>query len=247
MVWERERPLVELLNADFSYLSAELARHYGIEPEGEEPRIYDLGDRPERGGILTQVSVLTVGGDEASMVSRGLFVLNELLRGVVKDPPPCVDTNPVPSKPGLSQRDVATDRIQNRSCGGCHSKFEPVAFGLEKYDGIGAYHEEDEFGNRLRDDGEMRVPGEDEKLTYESSAELMDLLAGSERVRESMVWKLTQFFLGRPLGWEDAGTMEEVVEKAEAGGGTYQAIVRAIATSDLIRLKKGSKIEEESR
>ncbi|HIE95942.1 MAG TPA: DUF1588 domain-containing protein, partial [Fuerstia sp.] len=73
----------------------------------------DLSQVPGRGGLLTQGSLLTVGGDDASMVTRGLLVMHELLRGVVKDPPPCVDTTPVPTKAGLTQRSIAMQRISN--------------------------------------------------------------------------------------------------------------------------------------
>src|SRR5690606_7302145 len=131
---------------------------------------YDLKSVPGRGGLLTHGSVLTVGGDDASMVTRGLFVLHDLLRGVVKDPPPCVDTTPVPSKPGRTQRAVAEARVANANCGGCHAKFEPLAYGLEKFDGIGAYYEQDRHGNTLREDGEILFPGSAEPIPYKSSA-----------------------------------------------------------------------------
>ena len=139
---------------------------------------------------MTQGSVLTVGGDDASMVTRGLFVMHELLRGVVRDPPPCVDTTPVPSKPGLTQRMISESRIANQRCTVCHSRFEPLAFGLEKFDGLGTYRETDEHGNMLRDDGEFFALGQEKPTAYKSTAELIDLLAGSERVRETLTWKV---------------------------------------------------------
>ena len=99
-------------------MTPRLAKHYGLPlenpPTGDEPVRYDLSKVPGRGGLLTQGSVLTVGGDDASMVTRGLFVMHELLRGVVRDPPPCVDTTPVPSKPGLTQRMISESRIADQ-------------------------------------------------------------------------------------------------------------------------------------
>ena len=169
------------------------------------------------------------------MVSRGLFVLHDLLRGTIKDPPPCVDTTPVPTKSGLSQRGIAEARIANIKCGGCHGKFEPLAFGLEKFDGLGTYHETDEHGNKLRDDGQILFPGTAKPVPYQSAAELMDLLAGSQRVRECITWKVTQFALGRPLGAADAGTVAEIHKSAEKDGGTYASLVTAIVLSDLVQ------------
>jgi hypothetical protein len=168
-------------------------------------------------------------------VTRGLFVLHEVLRGEVDDPPPCVDTTPVPTKPGLSLRAVAEARLANPSCGGCHAKFEPLAFGLLKFDGLGAYHEADEHGNKLRDDGEILFPGADKPVTYKSSAELMALLAKSGRVRETITWKLTQFALGRPLTEEDGPALAEIHRKAQEGGGTYAGLITAVVMSDLVQ------------
>ena len=240
VVLDQGRPLADILNAQVTYLTPRLARHYKMpfDLPGAEDAIQrvELNDVPHRGGLLTQGSVLTVGGDEASMVTRGLFVLHEVLRGTVKDPPPCVDATPVPSKEGLTQRGIALERIGNPSCGGCHVKFEPLAFGLEKFDGVGAFHEADEFGNPLREDGSMVFPGEGEPVAYDSAAELMERLRESERVRETLTWKLVQYALGRPLGAADAPVVRAIHQTAEEAGGTYAALVEALVFSDLIQM-----------
>ena len=236
VLWNERLPLVALLNHQTTFLTPQLARHYGLPTKGDGIERHDLRNVPARGGLMTQGSVLTVGGDDASMVTRGLLVMHELLRGVVKDPPPCVDTTPVPSEPGLSQRAIAEARISDESCGGCHGKFEPLAFGLEKFDGLGAFHEKDEYGNRLREDGEVLIPGDARPSIYKTSSELMDLLAASDRVKESLTWKLTQFALGRPLTAMDAREVLEIHEAAKNDGGTYQAIVSAIVQSDLVQM-----------
>ena len=257
LAWEQKRPLTDLLNAQSTWLTPRLAEHYrlGLTPDasgsgaaknvsastlpGGTARAlarYDLSAVPGRGGLLTHGSVLTVGGDEASMVSRGLFVLRDLLRGSVQDPPPCVDTTPVPTRLGLTQRGIAEERLANPACGGCHAKFEPLAFGLERFDGLGAYHVEDEHGNPLRDDGEVLFPGTDTAIAYTSSAELMDLLAASDRVAECLTWKVTQFALGRPLSPTDAPILSKIHETARQAGGTYTSLITAIVMSDLVQL-----------
>ena len=235
VVWKQNRPLADLLNAKLTYATPRLARHYGLPVQRGGLARYDLKSVPERGGLLTQGSVLTIGGDEASMVTRGLFVLRDLLRSGVKDPPPSVNTEPVPSKAGLSQRNIARKRIADKTCGGCHIKFEPLAFGLEKFDGIGAFHEKDEHGNTLRDDGEILFPGTAKTVPYDSSAELMNLLAGSDRVQQCLTWKVAQFALGRPLGPADSRTLDKVHQAAQKGGGTYASLMRAIIKSDLVQ------------
>jgi hypothetical protein len=251
-VWTQKRPLADLLNAEVTFLTPRLAQHYGLEraavsisppedgasSEGPIPlqlQPYELTEISERGGLLTQGSVLTVGGDEASMVTRGLFVLTDLLRGTISDPPPCVDTTPVSTEPGLTQRAIAEARIANVKCGVCHGRFEPFAFGLEKFDGLGAFHEVDEHGNKLRDDGEILIPASDEPVAFASSAELMDLLAGSDRARECITWKLAQFALGRPLTATDAPIVAQIHEPAQKNGGTYPSLITAIVMSDLVQ------------
>ncbi len=244
VVWKRNRPLSELMNAQVTQVSPQLAKFYGLDGEFDKTRMVDLSGNPERGGLLTQASILTIGGDNASMVSRGLFVMHDLLRGVVKDPPPCVDTTPVPTKKGYTQRSIAEERIKNVSCGGCHAKFEPLAFGLEKYDGIGAFSDTDKHGNPLRSDGNILIPGEAESMPYKTSAELMDLLAASPRVKETITWKLAQFAMGRPLTARDATTVEAIHSRAMENGGTYQATMTAIVTSDLV---KKTRTEDDSK
>jgi hypothetical protein len=248
VVWKQRQPLQALLNAQFTYVTPRLAKHYGL-PITRELRAaredqlirYELKDVPERGGLLTQGSILTKGGDEASMVTRGLFLMHELLRGVVRDPPPCVDTTPVPSQPGLTQRMVSERRLNNTGCAGCHTKFEPLAFGLEKFDGLGTFHQRDHHGNALRDDGNILFPGSAQPVSFRNSAELMKLLAESSRVRESFTWKVIQFSLGRPLDADDAALVAEVHLDFQQQGGTYADLLRALVASDLVRTTRTEK------
>lgn len=239
VVWTQNRPMAELLNSRFTYATPRLAEHYGLKPSGKDLSRYDLSAVSGRGGLLTQGSLLTIGGDDASMVSRGLFVLHDLLRGTINAPPPCVNTTPPPTKAGLTQRGIAEQRIADVKCGVCHARFEPLAFGLERFDGIGAFHEKDDHGNELRDDGEILFPGEAKPVKYKSSAELMDLLAQSERVQESLTWKVTQFALGRPLVAADAATIASIHKTAQERGGTYRNLITAIVMSDLVQNSRG--------
>jgi len=246
IAWKQNRPLHDLFNADVTFVTPKLARHYGLAPKGDRLTQYDLSNVPSRGGLLTQGSVLTVGGDEASMVTRGLFVLHDVLRGSVADPPPCGDTTPVPTKPGLSQRKIAEARLANPQCGGCHAQFEPFAFGLEKFDGLGGYHEKDHHGNALRDDGEIRLPGSLSPISYQSASQLMDILANSSQVRETITWKATQWAIGRPLNKDDPrdmATVGKIHQAAQAKGGTYKALMTAIVMSDLVQQTRTESVE----
>ena len=246
LVWKDKRPLRELFNARFTYVTPELARHYGLPDRliasgSKGLQRVQLPADSRRGGILTQGSVLTVGGDEASMVARGLFMLHEVLRGVVKDPPPCINVTPVATEAGLTQRGIAKQRIDNRLCGGCHEKFEPLAFGFEIFDGLGTFQKEDEHGNGLREDGRIRIPGQPGAREYQTSLELIDFLAANDRVQESITWKVAQFALGRPLTAEDASHVKSIHERSQDQGGTWQSLIKSIVLSDLVRTIKTEK------
>ena len=239
VVWTESRPLADLLNAPYTFTTPRLAAHYNlaVPAQGKPANLqrFSLKKDKARGGLLTQGRILTIGGDEASTVTRGLFVLHDLLRSGVNDPPPGVDTTPVPSQPGRTQRSIAEERIQSKSCGGCHQKFEPLAFGMSKFDGLGTFLEKDHFGNPLQDDGEILFPGDSKAIPFQSSAELMDLLAKSSLVQKNLTWKVTQFVLGRPLVGSDTPHIEKIHAQAQKDGGTYKAILKAIALSDYIQ------------
>ena len=215
----QKRPLHELFNARFTFHNEALARHYQVPipkdlPSDELQKIQLTADS-RRGGLLTQGSVLSIGGDEASMVARGLFMLHEVLRGVIQDPPPCVDVTPVPTGSGLSQRDIATKRIENKSCGGCHGKFEPLAFAMEPFDGLGRFQRQDRHGNRLREDGLVHVPGDTAQQPYETSLELIVSLL-TPRAQATLTWKVVPVAIGRP-SWLRMEAVEAILSIHGAG------------------------------
>ncbi len=231
LVWDDNRALMDLFNAQEAWLTPELATHYGLEPAGEGLQRYDVSDTPERGGLLTQGSLLTIGGNESSMVARGLFVFEKVLCQHPTSPPPGVDTTPPPLEPGLSQRDVAQTRIDNPSCTGCHVQFEPLAFGLGRYRADGTASDMDDQGNVLREDGYMILPGAGEEVTYETSEEMMAALAGADATRECLAEKATQFAVGRAVTGDDTCTMEELQTRFADSAGTWRDLAVAIALS----------------
>ncbi|MBW3624373.1 MAG: DUF1592 domain-containing protein [Armatimonadetes bacterium] len=202
------------------------------------PARYDLQPVPARGGLLTQGAVLTKGGEEASMVTRGLFVLKDLLYSAVGSAPPGTDTTPIHAKPGMSVRAVAMTRLNTPSCAGCHKKFEPLAFGLEKFDGLGSFMEVDRHGNKLREDGEILFPGESKPVPFKTVSELTGLLAESDRVKMNMTRKVTQFALGRPLVESDAPILTKIHAAAQKGGGTYAGLITSVVMSDLVQMTR---------
>ena len=72
-------------------------------------------------------------------------------------------------------------------------------------------------------------------MPYKTSAQLRDLLARSDRVRQCLTWKVTQFAVGRPLGQPAALVLDKIYQEAQKGGGTYASLIRAIIQSDLVQ------------
>ena len=82
------------------------------------------------------------------------------------------------------------------------------------------------------------IPGETEARSFQTSGELMDYLAKSQRVPLTLTWKVTQFSLGRPLTADDAPEVKKIHRQAQKGGGTYESLITAIVMSDLVRMKR---------
>jgi len=231
IVWEQGRPLSDLFDAQLTFATPELAAHYGLPPSDDPDAPIDLSGVPERGGLLTQGALMTIGGDESSMVSRGKFFLETFLCGSISDPPPGVDTTPPEIEPGRSQRSYSEQRVASPVCGGCHQQMEPIAWGVERFDATGAHHLEDEYGNALREDGSVLEPGRVDPIEYATVAELMSALAGSERVRDCLSLSATQYAIGRPILRGDGCSLAAMRDRFAASEGTYADLIVAIALS----------------
>lgn len=239
IVWEEERSLSTLFTSERAFITPGLAAHYGIDVAPSEDGSYDLSGVPERIGLLTQGSIATIGGNTASMVSRGLFLLENFLCSEIGSPPPGIDTTPPPVEPGASQRTASEGRVENPSCGGCHSRMEPLSWGIERYDATGAYAEIDPLGNDLLQDGSVIFPGRSGgPVPYATTAELAALFGESDEVMSCMAQKSTQFAMGRPLHRgekADGCTLAAIDERFLASAGTYADLMVAIALSPAFR------------
>lgn len=235
LVWDDARPLLELFSDQRTFAERALAEHYGFPDPSDGMQMYDLSTVPERGGLLTQGSVLTIGGNEASMVARGQFLLENVMCGKLGSPPPGVDTTPPEVIEGRSQRFYSETRVNDPACGGCHSQMEPLAWGLERFDGAGSVATTDRFGNDLREDGNIRVPGQVESLPFSTIGEMMGLLSGSTRLQDCMSLKAAQFAVGRLLLDSDGCSLVEMRDRFIATDGSYQELIVAIALSPMVR------------
>src|SRR5687767_4193581 len=211
LVWN-DRSFMEALTADYSFLNGDLARLYGLpEPAGEYEIVKFPAGLP-RAGILGQATFLasTTGPVETSPTARGLFVREHLLCQVVPNPPPGVNTNlPEPTADAVrAKRDRMLEHVENQSCSGCHRLMDPIRFGLEKYDAVGAWREKEklevggeEAGRSKLVDVDINAVGEIAGLansTFTDSRTLGRVLASSPVCQDCVVKQMFRYGFGRP-------------------------------------------------
>ncbi len=235
LVWDDARPLLDLFSDQRTFVDRPLAEWYGFPDPQDGVQMVDLSSIPERGGVLTQGSLLTIGGNEASMVARGQFLLENVMCGKLASPPPGVDTTPPEIEEGRSQRFYSEERVNDPSCGGCHSQMEPLAWGLERFDGTGVFSTTDRFGNSLSEDGNVTAPGQTEPLPFSNVGEMMDLLGESARLQDCMSLKAAQFALGRLLLDSDGCSLVDMRNRFSTTDGSYQELIVSIALSPMLR------------
>jgi hypothetical protein len=229
-IYDNGLPLQAIHNLQTTVITGRLAEHYGLPNQGDGE--YDLSALPERGGLLTQGSMASLGGAESSTVRLGLHVFGEILCGEIPPPPDGLATVATPAAPGVSVRQSSEVRVDNAVCGGCHRHFEPLIWGLTRYDVAGNYAPVDEFGNELPEDGWVVFPDEPStEHPYASVSELMNLLASSSRVRDCATLQYRRFVTRQDALAGDRCSLSIARQELEQGSGTYQEIVEALALS----------------
>ena len=149
-----DRSLMDLLNANYTFVNERLARHYGIPGiYGSRFRRVTLPNHDQRGGLLAQGALLATTSypDRTSPVLRGKWLLTNIFGMNVPPPPPGVDTN-LETKPGqvsASIRARLAEHRKNASCNSCHSAIDPLGFALENFDVIGGWRTVDESGKAI--------------------------------------------------------------------------------------------------
>jgi mono/diheme cytochrome c family protein len=226
-----DRSILDLIDADFTYLNDRLARHYGIEgvigPEFRRVRL----SGPQRGGILTHASVLTVTSNpnRTSPVKRGRWVLEQILGAPPPPPPPEVTPlkEPQAAETGLSVRQRMERHRAQASCAACHNRLDPLGFGLENYDGVGGWRDRD--AGVVVDASGTLPAGE----SFRGPAELKVILKGRSReFAGCLAEKLLTYTLGRGLEDSDRCAVDRIVKDLEAHDYRFTALVQGIVSSD---------------
>jgi uncharacterized protein DUF1592/uncharacterized protein DUF1588/uncharacterized protein DUF1585/uncharacterized protein DUF1587/uncharacterized protein DUF1595/cytochrome c len=227
-----DRSLVDLLDADYTFVNERLARHYGIPGVyGSRFRRVTLANHEQRGGLLAQGALLATTSypDRTSPVLRGKWLLNNIFGLPVPPPPPGVDTN-LTGKPGArptSIRERLAEHRQSPSCNSCHSVIDPLGFALENFDVIGGWRTADESGLPVDARGTTVSGATVDGLTGLRTV----LLKQPEQFPRTVTEKLLAYALGRPLEYADRPAVRTIVRDAAAQDYRWSAIILGIVNS----------------
>jgi Protein of unknown function (DUF1592)/Protein of unknown function (DUF1588)/Protein of unknown function (DUF1585)/Protein of unknown function (DUF1587)/Protein of unknown function (DUF1595)/Planctomycete cytochrome C len=227
-----DRSVLDLLNADYTFVNERLARHYGIPGVyGSRFRRVALPNHEQRGGLLAQGALLATTSypDRTSPVLRGKWLLNNMFGLPVPPPPPGVDTN-LDAKPGAaakSMRERLAQHRQNAACNSCHSVIDGLGFSLENFDVIGGWRSVDESGRPVDASG-VRVSGARvDGLTGLRAA----LLDPPEQFPRTVTEKLMAYSLGRRLEYYDYPAVRKIVRNAASQNYRWSSIILGIVES----------------
>jgi len=241
-IMREDRSVLELMDANYTYLNERLARHYGVPGvKGEAFQRVSLKGG-QRGGILTHASVLTITSNptRTSPVKRGKWVLDNIL-GAPPPPPP-------PDVPELKDGKVLTGSLRQRMeehranslCASCHARMDPIGFGLENYDGIGAWREKD--GAFAIDPAGQLVTGE----KFRGPQDLKTILLKQKKndfVR-CLSEKILTYGLGRGLEYYDRCATEQIAKGLAKNRFRFSSLVLEVVRSAPFQLRRGEAASE---
>jgi hypothetical protein len=238
-ILHEDRSILDFIDADFTFVNERLARHYGLSGvQGEEFRKVQL-DGQQRSGVLTQASVLTVTSNptRTSPVKRGKWVLENLLG--TPPPPPPPDVPPFKEEAGAMLSGTLRQRMQQHrtkaDCANCHNRMDPLGFGLENYDGIGAWRTED---GKFKIDATGTLPG---GVSFDGPRELKAILkARQDDFIRCLSEKTLTYALGRGVEYSDKCTLVDIAKAVRQNDDKFSSLILAIVHSDPFQKRRGT-------
>jgi cytochrome c551/c552 len=235
-VMREDRNVVDLLNADYTFVDESLAKFYGIpNVRGSRFRRVPVPDDSRR-GLLGQASILLVTSvaNRTSPVARGKWVLENLLGTPPPLPPPNVpplDTDASAKQPASVRERMEMHRA-NPVCASCHKIMDPIGFSLENFDLIGQYRTKD--GDAVIDPSGQLVDG----TKLDGPASLRNaLLSRSDVFVRTMTEKLLAYGTGRALKYYDMPVVRSIGRDAARNDNKFSSLIVGIVRSDPFQLK----------
>jgi hypothetical protein len=234
--------ILDFIDGDYSFLNERLARFYqipnaGSVVKGPEFRRVQLPPDIQRGGVMTQASILTVSSyaTRTSPVLRGKWILEKVLNSPPPPPPPDVP-NLDEAKIGSSSslREQLEQHRKNATCASCHARMDPLGFGLENFNAIGAWRTQD---GKFQIDASATLP---DGRTFRGPQELKAIVKSDpDAFAECLTQKLLTYALGRGLEPYDKPTVAKIVKDVAADHYRFSALVLAIVKSPPFQMRRG--------
>ncbi len=234
-IMREDRPVLDLLDANYTFVNERLAKHYGI------PNVYGPDFRrvtlpnDARRGLLGQGSLLLVtsNANRTSPVIRGKWILENLLGSQAPLPPP--DVPPLEEKPTATAKSVR-ERIEqhraNPACASCHKIMDPIGLALENFDAIGRWRTTDE-GVTIDASGQL-VDG----TVIDGPASLRKAMLGrSDAFVGSMTEKLLMYGMGREIKYYDMPAVRVVMKDAAKNRYRFSDLVMGVVKSAPFQMK----------
>lgn len=225
-----DRSIPDLLDADFTLLNEQLARHYGI-PGVKGKEFVRVKLPPDRRGILTHASVLTLSSNatRTAPVKRGKFVLEQLLNATQPPPPPNIDIPEIEDQKHLkgTLRQQMEQHRANPTCASCHQRMDPIGFAFENFDAVGVWRDKDSGGvidpsGVLPDGRQFNGPEGLRKILHEDK----DVFV------RCVVEKMFTYALGRGLEPYDRRAVNRCMEALAKNNDRFSTLLLEIVQSD---------------
>lgn len=223
-----DRSILSLLDADFTFVNEQLAKHYGITGVYGK-RFVRVPAPPHRGGILTQASILTLTSNatRTAPVKRGKFVLDQILNTPPPPPPPEVPALDEQKQLSGTLRQVLEQHRANPVCASCHQKMDPLGFAFENFDAIGAWREKDgaadiDASGVLPDGREFKGPEELKQI----------LKAKKTLFVRCVAEKMLTYATGRGLEYYDRVAVDKIMTALEKNDYRFSILLAEIVQSD---------------
>jgi hypothetical protein len=237
-VMQEDRSVIDLLDADFTFVDERLARHYGIpDIHGSRLRRIPLGPDDPRRGLLGQGSILTVtsAANRTSPVTRGKWVLENVLGAPPPNPPPGVETNLEKDAAQVKVTSLRQRMELHRSspvCASCHRLMDPIGFSLENFDNTGKWRTLDgktpiDASGQLADGTRLNGPATLRQALLQKS----DVFAGVFAER------LLTYATGRAMRPQDMPAVRAITRAARQNKYRFSSFVAAVVTSTPFRMK----------
>jgi len=231
-----DRSVLDFLNANYTFVNQRLARHYGLRGvKGDAFRRVRLKGTG-RSGVLTHGAILTLTSNptRTSPVKRGKYVLENILGTPPPPPPPDVPELQEVKLTGTLRQRMEQHR-DNPTCASCHARMDPIGFGFENFDGIGAWRDKD--GDFPIDPAGELVSGE----KFKSPGDLTTILVKQKRdafVR-CLSEKVLTYALGRGLEFYDKCALDEITKGAARKGHRFSSLILEVVRSVPFQQRRG--------